>query len=230
MRRSLLRAATAATLGMLAGSAMAQYKWQGADGGIVYSDLPPPPGVRLLTDRNGQPPREAAAPTLPYALKSVADKYPVTVYSVPDCPPCSTARQLLNDRGVPFAERSIASANDVDAFRALGFSEANFPGISVGSDRATGFEPATWNRLLDAAGYPKSSMLPSSFRQADAQPLTPPPTQRVKVSVSDSPAAEGGEIRSTPTDNAIERYRKLMQEAENSRQRDEDAKRPQIRF
>lgn len=230
MRRSLLQVATAATLSVLAGAAMAQYKWQGADGGIVYSDLPPPPGVRLITDRNGQPPREAAGPTLPYALKSVADKYPVILYSVPDCQPCTSARQLLNERGVPFSERSLVSAADVDAFRALGFPEASLPGFSVGNDRTTGFESATWVRMLDAAGYPKSSILPSSFRQAEAQPLTPPAVQRVNVSVSESPAAEGGEIRSAQTDNAIERYRKLMQEAESSRQRDEDAKRPQIRF
>lgn len=231
MRRSLLRAAAAATLSILAGTAMAEYKWQGADGGIVYSDLPPPPGVRLITDRNGQQSREAAGPTLPYALKSVADRHPVTLYSVPECQPCGSARQLLNARGVPFAERSIVTTADVDAYKALGFPESSLPGLRVGNDRATGFEAAAWNRILDAAGYPKRSVLPPSFRQAEVQPLTPPVAQRVNVTVSDAPAAgANGEIRSAQSDTAIERYRQLMQEAENNRRRDEDASRPQIRF
>ena len=230
MRRSLLRAATAATLSILAGTAMAQYKWQGSDGGIVYSDLPPPPGVRLITDKNGQPPREAPAATLPYALKSVSDKYPVVLYSIPDCPPCTSARQLLGERGVPFSERSVISTADVDAFKALGFDQTSMPGLSVGNDRTTGFESGAWNRMLDAAGYPKTSQLPLAYRQAEAQPLTPPLANKVNITVSEAPAAEGTDLRTAQPDSAIERYRRLVQDAERARQREDEAKGPSIRF
>lgn len=232
MRRSLFRVATAAALSVVASTALAQYKWQGQDGGIGYSDLPPPPGVRLITDRNGQPTREAADPILPYTVKSVADKYPVTLYTVPDCQPCNAARQMLNGRGVPFTERTLTNASDVDAYKALGFPESSLPGLSVGSDRSIGYEVNAWNRLLDAAGYPKQSMLPANFKQAEAQPLTPPPTQRVNVSVSDAPAtaAPSTEVRPVQSSTAIERYRQLMLEAENARQREQEAQQPKIRF
>lgn len=230
MRRSLFRAATVAAMTIMATSALAQYKWQGEDGGIVYSDLPPPPGVRLITEKNGQPVRDSSGPILPYAIKSVSDKYPVTLYTTADCQPCNLARQMLNERGIPFAERTIASAADVDAYKALGFPDANLPGLGVGSERATGFETHAWNRLLDTAGYPKQSMLPAAYRQAEAQPLTPPVPQRVAISTSESPAPAPGELRPAESSTAIERYRQLIREAENTRQRGQDAAQPQIRF
>ena len=231
MRRSLFRAATAAALSVMATTALAQYKWEGESGGIVYSDLPPPPGVRLITEKNGQPAREKVDTALPYAVKVVADKYPVTLYTVPDCQPCGAGRQLLNERGIPFAEKTLGSVNDIEAYKALGFSESSLPGLGVGNDRSTGFEAGAWNRLLDAAGYPKRSMLPSQYRQAEAQPLTPPPTQRVNVSIAEpaTAAANAGEIRPAESTTAIERYRQMMREAEESRQRG-TAQQPEIRF
>ena len=139
--------------------------------------------------------------------------------------------QLLNERGIPFAERTLANADDLEAYKALGFADSSLPGLGVGSERSTGFEANAWNRLLDAAGYPKRSMLPANYRQAEAQPLTPPPTQRVQVTVSEPPAAAAATgIRPAESNTAIERYRQSMLEAENARQRDQAAQRPQIRF
>lgn len=227
MRRTLFRTAAAAALSVVATVAMAQYKWQSPDGGIVYSDLPPPPGVKLMADGRGHPVTESGEPALPFALKHASDRYPVTLYSVADCEPCDAGRRLLSERGIPFNERSLSSTSDIDAYKALGFPESSLPGVTVGSDRSTGFEATTWHRLLDAAGYPKSSMLPASYKRAAAQPLTPPPAQKVRVAVSDTPEGEAGEIRSAESSAAIDRYRQLMREAEAAR---DPSPRPDIRF
>ena len=48
-----------------AGASPAAWKWRGADGRIVYSDLPPPPGARvtLLARLNGDPSAMTISPT-----------------------------------------------------------------------------------------------------------------------------------------------------------------------
>jgi hypothetical protein len=49
----------------------------------------------------------------------------------------------------------------------------------LGAQPLLAFNPDDWNNALDATGYPGSSMLPRSFRQEPARPLTakatPPP-------------------------------------------------------
>lgn len=41
----------------------------------------------------------------------------VTLYVVPDCPLCSTARRWLERHGIPYSERDVA--NDFGALRAM---------------------------------------------------------------------------------------------------------------
>lgn len=173
-RTSLRAIGVALTLAPLL--AAAQYKWVGPDGTVTYSDKPPPPEARVL----GPGPVASVAPesadaVLPYALRTVSRRHPVVLYTTGDCEPCTQARGQLVQRGVPFAEKSVRTRADVDAFRALGFAETSFPILTVGRERSTGWEPGAWARLLDAAGYPKTSALPPGYRLAEAEPLAPPP-------------------------------------------------------
>ena len=160
---------------MLAGAANAQYKWVGPDGKINYSDLPPPPGTSAQSLGNVSKADAGATENagLPASLRMTASKYPVVLYTAADCPPCKEAQAHLTRRGIPFSERTVATPADSEIFRKVGFTENRFPALTVGREKQVGFEPETWNRLLDAAGYPKTSQLPPRWRPAAAEPLAP---------------------------------------------------------
>jgi hypothetical protein len=147
-----------------ASPAAAQYKWVGPGGEVTYSDQPPPSGVTGTALGSGQPIARRDDAGLPAALRGAASKYPVVLYTTADCTPCQVARGHLSKRGIPFTERTVLTRVDADAYRRLGFAETSFPAVSVGRERSIGFQAGEWDRLLDAAGYPQTSMLPPSYR------------------------------------------------------------------
>ena len=157
-------------LALVAAPATAQYKWVGPGGAVTYSDLPPPPGVEATRVGAGAIARVDDG-GLPAGLRSIAGKYPVTLYATNDCPPCSQGRAMLIKRGIPFTERTVANAADAAAFKQTGFAENSFPSLSVGGQRSVGFENGEWDRLLDAAGYPKTTALPTSYKHPPAKAL-----------------------------------------------------------
>src|SRR5690606_27383732 len=160
-------------------AAHAQYKWIGADGRVNYGDRPPPVDNRRLV-RAPAGAHSSGTPTagdhrLPYALRSATVKYPVVLYTAPDCEPCELGREHLSQRGVPYTEKHVKSAADVRAFNALRFGASpQFPVLTVGSDRMVGFEAARWNGMLDAAAYPRSSMLPPGYLARTLEPMASP--------------------------------------------------------
>lgn len=123
----------------------------------------------------------AAPAMLPAAVKQPATQYPVVLFTGDDCAPCSTARDHLVRRGIPFSERSLRSGPDVEAFRKLGFAEMTVPAFSVGREKQSGYERAAWDRLLDAAGYPKSSAMPAGWRPEPAEPLVAGTAEKGRV-------------------------------------------------
>jgi len=191
----------AALVGALATpAALAQYKWVGASGTVTYSDLPPPPGVQATTlARKGSTAAAGEAPLTPEgglagAVRTAATKYPVVLYTTRDCAPCQQARAHLQQRGVPFAERTIESQQDAQAFKQLGFTEPSVPAIAVGRERMTGFEPEQWRRLLDAAQYPASSKLPAGYRAAPAQRLASNAVRSAPQDLSGAQAVESAAL------------------------------------
>ncbi|RZJ25354.1 MAG: glutaredoxin family protein, partial [Haliea sp.] len=127
----------------------------------------------------------AATAALPFELRRVAGQYPVTLYTGNDCAPCGSARSLLTSRGIPFSEKTVTTAEDGQALKRLS-GESALPFLTIGSQQLKGFSDAEWTQFLDAAGYPKSSVLPASYRQAAATPL-------VTVNApAASPAAQAG--------------------------------------
>lgn len=236
MMRVLVKSLILLALGTLVLPAPAQYKWRTAEGTTVYSDVPPPTGARLMNERAVQQPVPPAADSsdagsagveLPYELKLVNAKFPVALYTAPECAPCAAARQHLAARGVPFSEKSIVTSADFDAFKTRGFSENSFPAITVGREKAVGFEAGVYDRLLTAAGYPRTSKLPATYRQAAAEPLTPREAQRMTVSVQrqSQPVQESAAAADNLT--AIERYRQQAEAAAPKRPAGID---PSIRF
>lgn len=143
------------------------YKSVDKNGRVTYSEVPPLPGSgdKLTGD-------SAANVPLPYALQQVVNRYPVTIYTTADCGPCISAKLMLTQRGVPFAERTVSTNEDIAAYKKLN-TDNNFPLATIAAQQLKGYEESEWTKYLDAAGYPKSSILPRNYRNAEAVSLTP---------------------------------------------------------
>jgi glutaredoxin len=137
--------------------AQTTYRWvDKATGQTIFSDQPPPPGVKAVTTRISDD--KSDEQPLPYATRQAAEKFPVTLFTTATClDVCKQGRELLNTRGIPFSEKMLQSQSDYDELsRKLG-SEVSIPSIFVGQQSFKGFEISAWNNLLDLAGYPTSA-------------------------------------------------------------------------
>jgi glutaredoxin len=164
--------ASAALLGALA-TAHAQtiYRIVGADGKVTFSDKPPVSTEQGKVAGTGIGAAGAtAAGSLPFELRQVVSKYPVTLYTGQDCTPCGSGRALLVSRGIPFSERTVATNEDVAALQRL-TGDGSLPVISIGSQRLKGFSDTEWSQYLDLAGYPKVSALPANYKNPPPAPL-----------------------------------------------------------
>jgi glutaredoxin len=175
--------ATQAVFMLAAGHLYAQQVYKSVDknGRVTYSEVPPLPGSgdKLTAD-------SASSGSLPYALQQVVSRYPVTLYTTAECSPCINARLMLTQRGVPFTERTVSSDDDIAAYKRLN-SENNFPLVTIATQQLKGYEEGEWTKYLDAAGYPKSSTLPRSYRNAEATSLTPKKAAEKEVAEKPAP-------------------------------------------
>lgn len=164
--------AAALLLGVLATPwAMAQgvYRIVGPDGRVSYSDQPPPPSANAKPVA-GVSAGASSSVQLPPELRQAAGRYPVTLYTGNDCIPCNNGRNMLNARGIPYTEKTVNSADDGAAFKRLSNTNS-LPLLTIGSQQVKGYSDKEWNQYLDAAGYPKQSVLPASHRRPAATAL-----------------------------------------------------------
>ena len=174
-----------ATLLCCAALAHAQlYKSVGPDGRVTYSDTPPSAAKQLET--RPLPSGSAASAALPYALAQVAKAHPVTLYTSDKCEPCASGRNLLAARGVPYAEKTVNSNDDVAALRAAG-GQVQLPLLTVGRSKEEGFEEGAWHAVLNAAGYPQTSQLPVNWRNPPPQSAAPRSVEKA-AAPADAPA------------------------------------------
>lgn len=172
-------AAAALLCAALPGHAL--FKVVGPDGKVTYTDRPPAnEGNAKAVDARGS---AAPEPTLPYELRQVVARYPVTLYSADGCAPCQAGRDWLRQRGIPYSERLVSGAEDSQALQAQ-VGGIDLPGLLIGTQRVRGFSPEEWKALFDAAGYPATSQLPRTYKYPPAAPLT----QRVSPAPAAVPA------------------------------------------
>jgi glutaredoxin len=156
-----MNAGRLAAFGLLAGLALpalaqSAYRWVDQAGRVQYSDQPPPPSVQKFEERHLTPNQSTAQQ--PYATRKASAAFPVTLYTSKDCgQPCEDGRTLLQRRKIPFTETHLETAEDVAAFKARFSKEPTVPTLTVGKDKDEGYAAASWNRLLDSAGYPAKS-------------------------------------------------------------------------
>lgn len=173
--RSALLAVTA-LLALAAPSLQAQaiFRIVGPDGRVTFSDQPPPPaGKATALSPSGRSAAATAAGGLPFELRQLANKYPVTFYSGDGCEPCNSGRAMLTARGIPFNERTVTTAQDLEALQRFS-GQSSLPVLTIGGQRLNGFLNSDWNQYLDAAGYPQQSKLPPGYRNPPPSPLAPP--------------------------------------------------------
>ena len=207
----LMRAAVVGiALGALAtswASAQGVYRVVGPDGKVTYSDQPPPASAKAsVVDGASASAAAASNPQLPLELRQAVSRYPVTLYTTTDCAPCNTGRNLLNARGVPYTEKTVTSAEDVAALKRLS-GESSMPFLSIGGQQLKGFSETDWTQYLDAAGYPKQSVLPTNFRRPAAtalvatQPAQAAATARPNAASARPPVQPAETPVTAPTEN-----------------------------
>jgi glutaredoxin len=206
--KSLLQAAAVLVIAQLsATAALAQYKYIGPDGRVVYSDQPPPPSAKGAPAAKAAPVPAAASSSsgagLPFALQQAIKNFPVTLYTTTDCDSCAQGRALLGKRGVPFTEKTVRTQDDIKIFRdATGATQV--PVMTLGSNKQVGFEEGAWNGALNAAGYPPNNLLPASYKNPAAAPAAPfTPESKTASGPGGSPATGApGAQGNAPAGNA----------------------------
>ena len=172
--RRVLHSGAPALLGIVlllgtAAPAWAVYKVVGPDGSVTFTDVPPSSAHAAVV------PDVAATPAseLPRHLRELQRNAPVVIYTTPDCKACDAGVQLLRKRGIPYAEKTIVTPQDAQALKAMDPS-MELPLLSVaGVDLSPGLNSGAWEQALNAAGYPRRSELPGSYRFAIPQSLVP---------------------------------------------------------
>ena len=163
------------------------YRIVGPDGKVTFSDRPPPVSASnaKTSEANTSGAGSAVPAGLPYELRQVALKYPVVLYTAENCAPCGAGRSMLTSRGIPFSERTVTTAGDTEALQRLS-GETSLPFLTIGSQQLKGFSDAEWTQFLNAAGYPKSSVLLSGYRMPAPVPLV-----TIAPLPASSPSGEG---------------------------------------
>jgi glutaredoxin len=150
------------------------YRIVGPDGRVTFSDHPP-----LQASGQAAAAKTVAVPgtggtsisSLPFELRQVASRYPVSLYTAPDCAPCGAGRTMLASRGIPFSEKTVTTKEDIEALRRLAGGSPSLPFLTIGGQQLRGYSETEWVQFLDAAGYPKTSRLPPGYVAAPATPL-----------------------------------------------------------
>ena len=146
------------------------YRLVGPDGKVTFSDKPPSESSVKVTKATGASGGGVVSASLPFELRQVAQKFPVTLYTSDGCGPCQPARSMLITRGVPFTEKTVNTSEDGQALLRLS-GENSLPFATIGGQQLKGYSDAEWTQFLNAAGYPAASVLPSSYRQPAATSL-----------------------------------------------------------
>lgn len=196
-------AACAVAAGLWGAVAQAQvYRIVGPDGRVTFSDRPPAEGKATPQAAPAAGGGGSSTASLPAEVRQAAGRFPVTLYSGADCAPCLTARSFLLRRGVPYTEKTIVTEDDVKALQSIS-GGTSMPFATIGGQHIRGFNEVEWSQYLDAAGYPQTSQLPPSYRNAEPTPLVaaqrPAPAPARAAQAQPQPQADAAPAPSDPS-------------------------------
>jgi glutaredoxin len=157
------------------------YKWVDDKGRVEWRDTPPPADAKNVETRTMHG-NTVQTSNLPYSVQQAVKNFPVTLWVVPDCEPCTAARNHLAKRGVPHTEHN--AQKEPAALKKLTGS-MDVPILTVGSRTLKGYLDTDWDAALDSAGYPR----------------TPPPGMKAQTQASSATkgAADGAKATSSTT-------------------------------
>ena len=145
------------------------YQWKDAQGRTVYSDQPPPTSIRNAQQKSFKGSVIEVGES--HAARTAREKQPVTLYTSACGAPCDQARQLLNERGVPYSSKDLQASEDARNEVQKLTGKLNVPILLVGAAKLEGFAAGPWQAALDRAGYPKSA--PPGRKPAPATAAAP---------------------------------------------------------
>lgn len=188
------------------------YRIVGPDGRVTFSDTPPIEGAATPKLIAPTPSSNNPATALPFALRQVVGRYPVTLYTSSRCAPCNSGRELLSRRGIPFTEKTVNTPEDAEALLKLS-GETSLPFLTIGTQAVKGFSLVEWTQYLDAAGYPTQSLLPSNYQRpapsalaAAAQPVQTSSPNPTDSEAKPQPAAPSTPVTPPPSNPARIRF------------------------
>ena len=176
----------AGIMALALGSAQAEtYRWVDSSGNLHYADQPPATADTKVEIIKIFISPEADNADLPYETRHAMQNFPVTLYTANNCiEQCSLARDFLNKRGIPFAEKALLTQEDITNFIKETGSDQT-PTLTVGKACLKGFEAGPWNDELNIAGYPKIA----PYRAAKSKP-----TQKIESQREPDAVEPGAEI------------------------------------
>jgi glutaredoxin len=124
------------------------YRIVGPDGRVMFTDRAPDPAIpaKVITLGGSLAAGTVNTVGLPFELQQLALKYPVVLYTANNCDPCAQARGLLTSRGVPFAEKTVTTQLDIEAYNKLS-EESPLPFLTIGTQKLKGFDDGRWNQF-----------------------------------------------------------------------------------
>jgi glutaredoxin len=141
-----------------AAHAAEMYRWVDERGTVSYSDQPPPPSAKKAEKLKGKGKANVVeVDKESHELKQAKQLSPVTLYVTACGPFCDQATGLLKLRGIPYTPKDPTKEPEIALELKKLTGAVDVPVLVVGGSTFKGFDAATWNRMLDAANYPKAS-------------------------------------------------------------------------
>ncbi len=143
------------------------YKWVDSQGRVSYHDQPPPEGsdYRVEEKNLGSGKKSVVDST----LEKIVEKYPVILYSVPECGSCDLARIYLQKRKVPFTEQNLENNGELQQTLKKKIGALSAPTIMIGEKVMKGYVESILEGELDTAGYPKNEPTKSAGEESRDQ-------------------------------------------------------------
>ena len=138
------------------------YRWVDTGGGVHYSDQPPPGTVKEVKTLSARGNVVEVAKES-YESKMARERNPVTLYANACGPVCDDAVDFLKQRGIAFEQKDPSKNVEyaLEIKKLTGSVEV--PVLVVGNTHQKGFEASSWGSMLDAAGYPKTPLIPPKY-------------------------------------------------------------------
>lgn len=109
---------------------------------------------------------------------------------------------MLRSRGIPFTEKTVTTVEDSEALKRIS-GETSLPFLTIGGQQIRGYSDSEWTQFLNAAGYPKSSALPASYRNPAPSPLVVVQKQTPAANAEEKPAQRApAEPKRAPVTNS----------------------------